>query len=186
LIDRLARGLPDNAAGRCHRGVPDGLALAPAVPDGTETDMTYTTRRGGAAAAAALALAAGVATALTPAAAATAVGKDVGTINGVESRCHGSVYSLCLYFNSNRQTAWWGTQNHVSNLAGAKFFNGGGDGSGQNVKNNAAAVGCDAPATACYVYFNSNYGGDFDYLPGRTSGQLSYTYNENASVDIVF
>lgn len=108
---------------------------------------------------------------------------NVGTILGVEGRCNNSPYLLCLYYNSGMNTAYWGTNGDIANLAGYRFFSGTGAGSGQFVKNNAAAVSCDAPSTwTCRIFFNSNWAGPTDYLRGQTSGRLVDTYNENASV----
>jgi hypothetical protein len=38
-----------------------------------------------------------------------AVAQFVGEYSWVESRCDASVYPLCLYYNSNMDTAWWAT-----------------------------------------------------------------------------
>lgn len=112
---------------------------------------------------------------------------NVGTINGVETRCNNSSYYLCLYYNSTMTTAWWGTSTSVSDLANARFFANTGAGSGLTVKNNAAAVSCDASSTSiCYVFFNSGYSGPTDWLYGQHSGRLVETYNDNASVRISF
>lgn len=115
---------------------------------------------------------------------------NVGTISGVEFRCNNSPYFLCLYYNSSMGTAWWGTSVAVSNLSSPtvqRFFANTGTGSGQAVKNNAAAVSCDASSTSiCYVFFNSGFSGPTDWLYGQHSGRLVETYNENASVRISF
>jgi hypothetical protein len=149
--------------------------------------MTSKTRLGGFIGGAAVATAVGIATALAPAAAANAASHHVGTIAGVETRCNSSVYLLCLYYNSNASTAWWGSSSNVSNLAGETFRSGTGAGSGEAVKNNAAAASCDTGSTGkCYIFFNSNYGGNYDYLNGQETGKLYYTYNEDASVKIAY
>jgi len=137
---------------------------------------------------AAMASAVGVTAALMPAGvAANAAGRHVGTIAGVERRCNASRYTLCLYYNSSTTTAYWGTSGNVSNLVNARFFSGTGAGSGLGVKNNAAAASCDLLSSGkCYVFFNSNYSGNYDYLNGQETGKLSYTYNENASVKVVY
>jgi len=125
--------------------------------------------------------------ALSPAGAASAATKHVGTIAGVETRCNNSIYTLCLYYNSGANTAYWGTSDNVSNLAGETFFSGTGAGSGQAVKNNAAAASCDLLTTGkCWIFYNSGYAGNADYLNGQETGQLSYTYNEDASVKVVY
>jgi hypothetical protein len=135
----------------------------------------------------ALATGIGLAAALTPAGAASAATRHVGTIAGVETRCNNSPYWLCLYYNSSARTGYWGTSTDVSDLAGETFLSGTGAGSGQAVKNNAAAASCDLPATGkCWVFFNHGYAGNADYLNGQETGQLSYTYNEDASVKVVF
>jgi hypothetical protein len=126
-----------------------------------------------------------VATALMPAVAANAASRHVGTIAGVETRCNSSAFYLCLYYNSSTTTAWWGTASNVSDLAGHNFRSGTGAGSGEAVKNNAAAASCDTGTSGkCYIFFNSNYCGNYDYLNGQETGQLSYTYNEDASVKV--
>ncbi len=72
-------------------------------------------------------------------------------------------------FNSNR-----------SNLQGYRFLSSG-NGRGQYVKNNSAAVGNTDLFLPAYVYFNSSYAGSKDYAaPGRIT-DLSNTKNENAS-----
>jgi hypothetical protein len=125
--------------------------------------------------------------ALAPGAAANAATRHVGTIAGVEARCNSSVYTLCLYYNSGANTAYWGTSSDVSDLAGKTFLSGTGAGSGQAVKNNAAAASCDLLSTGkCWVFFNHGYAGNADYLNGQETGQLSYTYNEDASVKVVY
>ena len=135
----------------------------------------------------AVAAAVGLATALAPAGVANAASHHVGTISGVETRCNSSVYTLCLYYNSNAATAYWGTSSNVSNLVNETFFGGTGAGSGQGVKNNAAAASCDLLSSGkCYIFFNSNYGGNYDYLNGQETGKLYYTYNEDASVKVAY
>jgi hypothetical protein len=135
----------------------------------------------------AVATGAALASTLAPAGAANAATRHVGTIAGVEARCNSSVYTLCLYYNSGANTAYWGTNVNVEDLAGRTFFSGTGAGSGQAVKNNAAAASCDLLSTGkCWVFFNSNYGGDADYLNGQETGRLFYTYNEDASVKVVY
>jgi len=112
---------------------------------------------------------------------------NVGTSSGVEARCNSSSYYLCLYYNSTMTTAWWGTSVSVPDLAGRTFFANTGAGSGQAVKNNAAAVSCDASSTSiCYIFFNNGYSGPTDWLYGQRRGRLIETYNENASVRISF
>jgi hypothetical protein len=136
---------------------------------------------------AAVATGAALASALAPAGAANAATRHVGTIAGVETRCNSSAYTLCLYYNSGANTAYWGTSVNVDDLAGRTFLSGTGAGSGQAVKNNAAAASCDLLSTGkCWVFFNHSYGGDADYLNGQETGRLSYTYNEDASVKVVY
>lgn len=113
---------------------------------------------------------------------------NVGNIAGVETRCNNSPYLLCLYYNSGMNTAYWGTSVAVSNLSSPtvhRFFANTGTGSGRPVKNDAAAVSCDASSTSiCYIHYNSGFAGPTDYLYGQRSGQLVETYNQNASVRI--
>jgi hypothetical protein len=131
------------------------------------------------------ALSVAAATTVLTALAGPAEATNVGTIPGVESRCHNSTYNLCLYYNSTMRTAWWGTSVAVSNLAGRTFFPNTGAGSGQPVKNNAAAISCDIPANSiCYVFVNSGFTGDDDMTYGQRSGVLDKTKNNNASVKI--
>ncbi|MEU4252273.1 hypothetical protein AB0F15_33210 [Amycolatopsis sp. NPDC026612] len=109
----------------------------------------------------------------------------VGSDAGVEGRCHNSTYYLCLYYNSTRTTAWWGTQTSVSDLGTRTFFAGTGTGSGTRVKTNAAAVACDAGSSSiCYIFSLPGYTGGRDWLYGGSSGRLQETYNDDASVKI--
>jgi hypothetical protein len=118
-----------------------------------------------------------------PTAEPVAVAQFVGEYSWVESRCAASVYPLCLYYNSSMDTAWWATTVNVRDLAPYKFWAGTGAGAGQPVKNNAAAVSCDLPRTwTCFIYFNSGWMGNRDWLYGQQSGRLQLTKNENASV----
>ncbi len=112
---------------------------------------------------------------------------NVGTTAGVEARCNNSPYYLCLYYNSTMATAWWGTSVDVPDLTGYRFFANTGEGSGQAVEDNAAAVSCDASSTSiCYIFVNPGYTGARDYLHGQRRGRLVEAYNRNSSVDISF
>ncbi|MGX7829551.1 hypothetical protein ACTG9Q_31115 [Actinokineospora sp. 24-640] len=119
--------------------------------------------------------------------AAPASADHVGDVNLVEARCAASPYALCLY-HSGFATAWWGTNVAVSNLADPtvhRFFAGTGTGAGQQVKNNATHIACDASTTTiCYVFYSSRFTGPSDHLYGKSSGRLADTYSENASVRI--
>ncbi|WP_330459576.1 peptidase inhibitor family I36 protein [Streptomyces sp. NBC_00820] len=105
---------------------------------------------------------------------------------GSTGRCASS--HVCLYYNSGESGAKFSVyydNNNVNvtaaipDLAGY-HFDSSGSGSGQSVKNNAASA--EVPdICSMWIYYNSNYGGNVDYLGGGY-GQLWYTYNENASL----
>lgn len=88
---------------------------------------------------------------------------------------------LCFYYNSERYG--WGSgidfDASVRDLAGYRFKSPG-NGRGQLVKNNAAAV-WNKRGQAARVYYNSGYGGVSDYVAPRTVRDLDVTANENAS-----
>jgi hypothetical protein len=104
--------------------------------------------------------------------------------SGTTGRCSSTNGGACLYYGSGESGAKF--QMHqpifISDLAG-KTYDSSGSGAGQAVKNNSASAenvlgyGC-----VLYVYYNSNYGGNVDYVNPETYGQLWYTYNEDASV----
>lgn len=116
---------------------------------------------------------------------ANAVGRNIGTTS-VPASCKNSVWYLCLYWDSNFGGALWGTNSAVGNLAGIRFP-GNTSGSGQLVKNNAASMGCDTAVETnlwCWSFFNENDSGNYDYLLPQNGGNLFYTWNDEASVDI--
>lgn len=87
---------------------------------------------------------------------------------------------FCFFYNSNEGGSHDALRSNVSNLAGYKFTSTGA-GQGQSVKNNAASAVNNNECTAT-VYYNSNYGGDYDVYGYKDYGQLIDTYNENASL----
>jgi hypothetical protein len=105
---------------------------------------------------------------------------------GFEARCNDSPYLLCQYWYHGMNTgAYWGTTGNDANLIDNHFFSGTGQGAGEVVKNNATAMHCDFfVPNKCYSYFNSNYGGNFDWEWWQEIGTLYYTWNDNASVKI--
>ncbi|MFJ9472910.1 peptidase inhibitor family I36 protein [Streptomyces caniferus] len=88
--------------------------------------------------------------------------------------------SFCFFYNSNEQGSHNALRSSVSNLAGYTFTSSG-NGQGKSVKNNAAS----AVSNVCMsvtVFYNSNYSGPNDLFNYRNAGNLSNTYNNNASV----
>lgn len=117
------------------------------------------------------------ATAVVASPAPASAANNVGTFPFVESRCNSSLHLLCLYYNSGMDTAWWGTSTSVRDLAGRTFSD------GRPVKNDAAAISCDAATSSiCYVFPRSGYVGEADFTYGQRSGVLELTKNNNASV----
>jgi hypothetical protein len=114
--------------------------------------------------------------------AASAATHDSSDHYGHTGRCASD--SVCLYYSSGESGAFLQTHElvQISDLAGYKF-NSAGAGAGQAVKNNAASaennlvLGCEL-----HVFYNSNFGGNEDYLETGSYGQLYYTYNEDASI----
>ncbi|BBH71279.1 hypothetical protein ACTI_79640 [Actinoplanes sp. OR16] len=135
------------------------------------------------AAASLVAIAAGLFATSAPAGAAA---RDIGS-GGVNSRCDSSPYLLCLFYSGNYSGAYWGTSSYVANLSNSRFISGTGSGAGQVVRNNAASMSCDTSVAGnlwCWSYYNTNRGGNVDYLLPQRSGNLYYTWNDEASVDI--
>ncbi|WP_329119845.1 peptidase inhibitor family I36 protein [Streptomyces sp. NBC_01353] len=96
---------------------------------------------------------------------------------------------VCLHYNSGWQGAFFQTWYSISDFAGYKFKNCSVNGSGcagyeLDVKNNAASATNTRDGGAT-IYFNSNYKGAYDVIwPNSADGQLSNTYNENASIKV--
>ncbi|MFJ9813654.1 peptidase inhibitor family I36 protein [Streptomyces sp. NPDC101151] len=119
---------------------------------------------------------------------ASADSRNITDHKGNTGRCASS--HVCLYYNSGESGAKFSVyfdDNNVNvtaaipNLAG-HYFDSSGNGAGQSVKNNAASAEVHADLCSMWIYYNSNYGGNVDYLGGSGYGQLWYTYNQNASL----
>ncbi|GIH17234.1 hypothetical protein [Rugosimonospora africana] len=116
---------------------------------------------------------------------ANAASKHIG-VHGNELRCWGDGGVLCLYYNHTMTTgAFWGTAVNDSDLYNDKFWGGTGTGAGQVVKNNATAMSCSWYASQCFSYYNHGYAGNYDWEYGNEIGQLSYTWNNDASVEVI-
>ncbi|MEU7375425.1 peptidase inhibitor family I36 protein [Streptomyces albidoflavus] len=87
---------------------------------------------------------------------------------------------FCLFYNSDKQNAYYPFWDDVSDFAGYTF-KGAGAGSGTAVKNNAASAQNLQTGLVARVYFNSNYGGVYDNVAPTSWRNLSNTYNDNAS-----
>ncbi|WAU79285.1 peptidase M23 [Streptomyces sp. Qhu-G9] len=89
----------------------------------------------------------------------------------------------CLWYNSNQAGGWTATYDNEPNWANHFFTNGGqgSNGVGMPVKNNAASYANSHDSKTGVSYFNQNYGGASDVAPPRDKGNLSNTYNDNAS-----
>jgi hypothetical protein len=135
-------------------------------------------RTAGMVAASFVALSAGLFATSSPASAAT---RNISQW-GVGAACNNSPYLLCLFYRGQLGGALWGTNTYVSNLSSARF--GSGDGSGQVVRNAAASMSCDTTSLKCYSYVSPNKGGNIDVLNAGSAGQLYYTWNNEASVDV--
>jgi hypothetical protein len=125
----------------------------------------------------------GVAAALGTTGPADAAGRNISS-GGVPANCNNSPYTLCLHWDSNLGGAMWGTGSNTRDLAGIRFPNNG-NGGGSPVKNNAASMSCDTQELWCYSFFNENFTGNYDYLQPQRSGNLFYTWNDEASVELV-
>ncbi|MFC0113981.1 hypothetical protein [Kibdelosporangium aridum] len=102
---------------------------------------------------------------------------------GFEQRCADTGHLMCLYRLGNGKGAYWGTSKDVRNLEGI-FYRTVGTGQNQPVKNNSESVMCALPVYKCYIYFNSGYLGNWDWLYGGEVGNLLLTWSDNASVRI--
>lgn len=89
----------------------------------------------------------------------------------------------CLWYNSNQKGGWTATYENIPNWANWNFSDGGQGTNGVNtpVKNNAASYANSHDSKTGVSYFNSNYAGASDVAPPRDKGNLSNTYNNNAS-----
>ncbi|MCW2784033.1 MAG: hypothetical protein JWP74_550 [Marmoricola sp.] len=85
-----------------------------------------------------------------------------------------------FYYNSGCVNSMSDFATARSNLAGYEFLSSGA-GKGQAVKNNTACVANARLTANLRVYYNSGYQGVNDLIPAGEYGNLSNTYNENAS-----
>ncbi|MGY1498666.1 hypothetical protein ACW4TU_19070 [Streptomyces sp. QTS52] len=104
-------------------------------------------------------------------------------VEGNESRCTAGGYYVCFYY-SGWSDAYWGGWNDDADLANNYFRSGTGSGSGQAVRNNSRKIQCDSFLASCRSYYSPSYGGNYDWLYGGQRGELSYTWNNNASVKL--
>lgn len=124
------------------------------------------------------------ATLVVPSSQASAASSYVG-VNGSETRCRTHPTALTCFYYSFWDQAYWGTAQNDSNLADNKFFANTGQGSGQVVRNNSRKIHCDYTVpSGCTSYYNTNYSGNYDYLYWGEVGELNYTWNDNASVEV--
>ncbi|MER7680666.1 hypothetical protein [Streptomyces sp. NPDC096934] len=104
-----------------------------------------------------------------------------------DSLCGGVIdVDYCLWYNSNQKGGWTATYENIPDWGGAhpwQFSDGGQGTNGVNtpVKNNAASYANSRDDRTGVSYFNSNYAGASDVAPPRDKGNLSKTYNNNAS-----
>jgi hypothetical protein len=89
---------------------------------------------------------------------------------------------LCLYYNSNEQGAGAAFNADVYDLAGYVWPNNGA-GAGQQIKNNAASAE-DQSNGEDEIFVNHGWAGNVDWLNPGSYGQLYYTYNNEASLDV--
>ncbi len=87
----------------------------------------------------------------------------------------------CLYYNGNRGGSLIDYVYNDTNLAGDRFLSAGA-GRGQSVKNNAASAWNNYTPAHLRVYYNENYLGPYDDIPGGGWENLVHTWNDNASL----
>lgn len=85
-----------------------------------------------------------------------------------------------FYYNSGCKGSLSDFATRKSDLAGYKFLTSGA-GQGQAVKNNSACAANARLSANMRVYFNSGYAGANDLIPAGEYGNLTNTYNEDAS-----
>jgi hypothetical protein len=85
-----------------------------------------------------------------------------------------------FYYNSGCKNSLSDFASAKANLAGYTFLTSGA-GQGQAVKNNTACVANARLDQNLRVYYNSNYEGVNDLIPAGEFGNLTNTYNEDAS-----
>ena len=91
-----------------------------------------------------------------------------------------NVGEMAFYYNSGCNNSLSDFAAKKANLAGYKYLSAGA-GKGTFVKNNAACAANARASQNMRVYFNSNYMGVNDLIPAAQYGNLTNTYNENAS-----
>ncbi|MCM0676612.1 hypothetical protein NCC78_18245 [Micromonospora phytophila] len=105
-------------------------------------------------------------------------------VDGRESRCNNNSRS-CLYY-STLSSAYWATTGGDSDLGNNYFASGTGSGAGQRVRNNAARMSCYyGVAQQCQSYFSPGYTGSMDWMFWGQTGQLYYTWNDEASMKVI-
>ncbi|MGH3497901.1 MAG: hypothetical protein ACRDP1_10595 [Nocardioidaceae bacterium] len=85
-----------------------------------------------------------------------------------------------FFYNSGCVNSMSDFANGHANLAGYVFLSSGA-GKGQAVKNNTACVANARLSANLRVYYNSNFQGVNDLIPAGEYGNLTNTYNEDAS-----
>lgn len=101
---------------------------------------------------------------------------------GYESRCYDAGHKLCLYRLPDQEGAYWGTSVSDNNLED-RYYRTAGYGQNEKVKNNSESVMCgwSALPNRCFIWFNSGFEGDVDWLNAGETGNLVQTFSENAS-----
>ena len=104
--------------------------------------------------------------------------------------CPANVYygepDICLYYDGTASCFWGLTGGVSQNISASAIFHechGNTDGKGHAVLNNANAMECSEPVDNwCKSFVNSNETGNADELTWGHSGELFYTWNNEASV----
>jgi hypothetical protein len=110
------------------------------------------------------------------------------TVSHAATEANGVCESLetCFYWGPDQSGAVWDTpKGWLADFGGARFV-GGGQGSGQLVKNNVASVWENSTLSqggAC-VHYNENFRGKWDFVPVNSRRNLVATRNDNASFNI--
>ncbi|MFF1833628.1 hypothetical protein ACFVXE_05400 [Streptomyces sp. NPDC058231] len=106
--------------------------------------------------------------------------------NARSSKCYvpgvqGSM-PMCLFWYHTGTQAVWAQEGSWSDLAGQRFRENSGTGSGSYVKNDATAMEVEyAQGRGGTIWFNSGYKGNWDWAKDGEGGPLYYTYNDDAA-----